>query len=463
MVPNAPARKAYEDHSTAPDRSRPHWRRRPGVASARDSGACSTRTERHSGGVKRGPTSLPAMILGKHITGLGALRTLARRGLETYGLEATDDIITRSRWYRPAEARLAETTDSETLDRFLSGLSIERAVLITASDRWTLAAAGLPDATRRRFPVSLGSRDTVERFIDKDRFRDLLATLPIPAPRSRPIAAPEDIERASDEELESAFLKPTDSQAHRWLFGTKGAFIPSRDWAVRHVAEAAKGGVQFMLQEWVPGGSSQTVLLDGFVDRTGEIRGLMARRRIRNDPPQLANTSCDVTIPLHEVEGAVASVRTLLGAVPHRGVFNAEFKYDARDGLFKIIEVNTRLFWFNAHCAKAGLDLPWMSYLDAQELPVPTVGSYQVGRYGLYGPPDGAAIVRALASRRRPSGPVLRPWLLGDHAAFWWNDPVPGLIDAWYVVRRRLGDAFAFVRTRARRRGPALPGTPDPT
>jgi predicted ATP-grasp superfamily ATP-dependent carboligase len=418
--------------------------------------------------VERGPSSpLPALILGKHITALGALRTLAGHGIETYGAEATDDVITRSRWYRPTERQIPETTDSEVVERFLMGLSLDRAVLISASDRWTLAAAGLSEAARRRFPISLGSRPTVEAFVDKERFRELIATLPIPAPRCRPISGPDDIEQASDAELESAFLKPTDSQAHRWLFGTKGAFITSRAWAADHVAQAARSGVRFMLQEWIPGGPSQTVLLDAFVDRRGELKGMMARRRIRNDPPYLANTACDVTIPLDEVEDAVTSTRILLEAVPHRGVLNAEFKYDARDRRFKIIEVNTRLFWFNAHCARAGLDLPWMSYLDAQDLPIPTVRSYQVGRYGLYGPPDAAAIVRALRSFQRPRGPILRPWLLGDHAAFWWTDPLPGLIDGANVVRRRLGDGIASGRTWVRRRTwgrrAATPQAPDAT
>ena len=97
----------------------------------------------------------------------------------------------------------------------------------------------------------------------------------------------------------------------------------------------------------------------------------------------------------------------LLSAVDYRGIFNVEFKFDARDGRYKIIEVNPRPFWLIGHIAQAGLDLPWISYLDAQGLPVPVPRPYQIGRYGMYEIPDATAIVRAWSHGRRPDGPVL--------------------------------------------------------
>src|SRR5690242_17554855 len=50
------------------------------------------------------PRDLPVLLLGKHVTALGVLRTLARRGIEVLGAETTTDVITRSRFYRRAEA-----------------------------------------------------------------------------------------------------------------------------------------------------------------------------------------------------------------------------------------------------------------------------------------------------------------------------------------------------------------------
>jgi D-aspartate ligase len=384
---------------------------------------------------------LPVLLLGKHITALGAMRVLARDGIEVLGVEDTTDLITRSRWYRPAEARIPETTDSEILADYLRGLRLPRAVLIACSDRWTEAVAGLPADVRERFPASISPAAVVAQLVDKARFRVLVERLGIPAPTSIPIRSPADLEPVSEEVLRNGFLKPTDSQTYARATGTKGAFVTSRAKAVAVVEAAIEAGVTLILQEFIPGPPGNTILLDGFVDRTGRVTAMSARRRVRMDPPLLANTSCDVMIPLDEVAEAAEATRGLLAEIRYRGVFNVEFKFDARDGQFKIIEVNPRPFWLVAHIAAAGLDLPLMSYLDAQELPVPQAERYQVGRYGLYEMPDAAAIIRAVASGRRPDGPVLRSWLLGDHAVFWPSDPMPGLIDLARGIRRRLSGA----------------------
>lgn len=389
---------------------------------------------------------VPVLVLGKSITALGALRILAGHGLKTYGVEATSDIVTASRWYQPTPRRLAETSDGAELGAFLESLAMPEAVLVACSDKWTSAVAGLPPEVRARYHASVSPREAIDQFVDKDRFRLLVERLGIPAPHTFTIGEPADLDRVDAAALQGGFLKPTDSQRHNRLFGTKGAFFNSPGAARRLVEQASERGVTFMLQEWIPGGMSKTILLDGFVDRTGTMRALMARRRIRMNPPRLGNTTTALTIPIADARDAPDSVRTLLAAVGYRGAFNVEFKFDDRDGRFKIIEVNPRLAWFVATLATAGMDLPWMSYLDALEQPVPTSPAYRVGRYAVYETPDATSIVRAWTSRKRPDGPVIRPWLRGDHALFWWRDPWPAVVDVSRAVRGRASKSLGRFR-----------------
>jgi predicted ATP-grasp superfamily ATP-dependent carboligase len=119
-----------------------------------------------------------------------------------------------------------------------------------------------------------------------------------------------------------------------------------------------------------------------------------------------------------------------------------EFKFDERDGLFKIIELNPRPFWLIGHIERAGVDLPLLSYLDAQGLELPDQAPYQVGRYGMYEILDAAAIGRAIRSRRRPEGAVVKPWLAGDKALFWWSDPMPAIGGFGHGVGRRIRRAM---------------------
>jgi len=385
------------------------------------------------------PTSrIPVLIFGAHIAALGVLRALALRGIPCYVADATSDVITRSRWYRSPGRTLAETDDSDEVADYLRSLDIERAVLIACSDRWALAVSGLPAELRSRFPSSAPGREAVEQATDKDLFGALVTRLEIPHPATVDITALSDLDRITDQQLQDGFLKPTSSQLHRRHFGTKGSFVNSRAAAARRVEEATAAGIQFVFQEWIPGPHAAGVLIDGLVDRNGAIRALTGRRKVREFPPRLGTTSSSVGIPLDEVDEAVGAVKRILADIGYRGFFNIEFKLDARDGHYKIIEFNPRPCWYTGTIASAGVDLPWLAYLDALDLPVPEARAYPRGRYALYEFGDANAILRAMRARRRPEGAVLRTWLTGDRALFWWRDPMPAVGGAVQALGRRL-------------------------
>ncbi len=389
-----------------------------------------------------GSEQVPALIFGAHIAALGVLRVLSTRGIPCYVVDETSNIITGSRWYRPAERKLAETYDSGVLAEYLQSLRLPRAVLIPCSDNWSLAVSGLPAAMRERFLTSIPPHETVQTFVDKDRFRALVERLDIPRPRSIPLRGPEDLEHFTDDQLRNAFFKPTEPQLHQAHFGTKGSFVESRQAAERLMRVASAAGISFLVQEWIAGNMAATVLVEGFVDHNGRIVGMVARRRLRVAPPMIGNTVSSVTIPLSEVEGALPGLRRLLAETRYRGGFNVEFKFDVRDGAFKILELNARPAWYVATIASAGLDIPWSIYLDAQGLPVESPAVYRAGRYGLYEFRDAVALMRYVKALRLPEGAVLGPWIWGDHTVFWWSDPMPALKGMWQILERRLGPAL---------------------
>ncbi len=388
------------------------------------------------------PARPPVIILGAHVAALASLRLLARRGIDCYVIDDTDNVITRSRWYRPTVPRLLETADPEALAAALRSMDLATAVLIPCSDQWVSAVAGLPADLRERFPSAVPPAEAAAICVDKLRFAGLTDRLDVPRPQTIIIRDPSDLDAIPEGGDDQWFLKPTESQRHNRRFGTKGAFVTSRAEAARHVQEANEAGITFLLQEWIPGDPDQTILLDGFVDRTGRIAAIDARRRVRMYPPRLANTCCAVTIPMAEVADAVETLRTVFQAMRFRGVFNVEFKFDARDGRHKIIEVNARPFWLIGHVAGAGMDLAYLAYLDALGLPLPRVHSYRLGRYGMYEFVDAKAIAGAWRRGRRPDGPVLRSWLMGDRALFWWRDPRPAL-HGLRLALGRVGDERA--------------------
>ncbi len=385
---------------------------------------------------------IPVLLLGGHLAALGVLRALGMRGVPCYVVVEDTDVIARSRWYRSPGRHLAESRDSSALADYLRSLDLERAVVIACSDEWAVAVAGLPDDVRARFATSAPGHHAVEQLIDKDLFGALVSRLDIPHPGTVEINGAADLAHVTDEQLLNGFLKPTSSVLHRRAFGTKGSFVTSREAAERRVEEAAALGIEFVLQEWIPGKHAASVLIDGLIDRDGTVRALTARRRVRQYPPRLGTSTSSVGIPLEEVSEAVEAVKRITADISYRGIFNIEFKFDARDGHYKIIEFNPRPCWYTGTIASGGVDLPWMAYLDAQDLPVPDASPYPTGRYAFYEFRDASAIARALGSRRLPEGPILRPWLTGDRALFWWKDPMPAVGGAARAVGRLVGRLF---------------------
>ena len=60
---------------------------------------------------------------------------------------------------------------------------------------------------------------------------------------------------------------------------------------------------------------------------------------------------CLVSVPLDRIRGAIESLDRLFAHLSYRGVFEAEFKYDDRDGQLKLLEVNTRPWYFMGFAA----------------------------------------------------------------------------------------------------------------
>jgi len=139
----------------------------------------------------------------------------------------------------------------------------------------------------------------------------------------------------------------------------------------------------------------------------------------------------------------VQAVRHLLGALCYRGVFNAEFKHDERDGRFKILEVNVRPWSDVGFTIACGVDVVEMAYRDALGLPVQPVTGYKVGRRYLDPSPDLVAGRRLLREGRLTLWTWLRSWPGATQMIFSWDDPVPALVCYLNGARRRLRGATA--------------------
>ncbi|MFD0739719.1 hypothetical protein ACFQZQ_10550 [Lysobacter koreensis] len=377
---------------------------------------------------------MPAIVVGRGETGLGTLRSLVLAGIPAYVACPKDDLVTHSRWYRPVPGPGWDgSTDAGTAER-LRALPLPGAVLVPGRDDAALWLADLPHGDLvKRFAVSSSPRASLEILQDKARFGRYLATTAVPHPRTFTIASAADIAAIPFDELDRVFIKPADSQRFNQAIGAKGIWAKTRAEFEAIWSRLDSQGFALIAQEYVPGRASDHYFIDGFRDAGGALTGLFARRRWRIYPADFGNSSYCESVPLAQLGAAVGHLEALLADLRYRGIFSAEFKRDARSGELRILEINTRAWWYVEFAARCGVNVCAMAYEDAQGLPVtrparaPVTGAGCVNLDG-----DLKAVLAAGVHQSRWR--AARQWLHAHCHVFRWDDPRP----AWSLLWARL-------------------------
>ncbi|MFN8188186.1 MAG: hypothetical protein U0R69_14045 [Gaiellales bacterium] len=378
----------------------------------------------------------PALVLGADMTALGVVRCLGRSGIRAYLVGPRGDLAAASRFAHTLPDAPPGAPAPEQLPAFLDRLALPRGVLVPCSDPWTEAVAGLADGASCRFSSSVPSPSILGAFIDKATFSDLAARSGVPQPRTIRVEHEDDLRSVPDTDLPGYFLKPRRSDLFNRRFRRKAFPIADRADAEHRLAQMREAGLAAVLQEYVPGPATSHYFVDGFVDRHGVVAARFARRRLRMYPVDFGNSSIMVSVPLAEASQAVADLERFLADVGYRGIFSAEFKRDERDGVLRIIEINTRAWWYVEFAALCGVDVCGLAYRDALGLPVEPITGYRTGERFVFLGKD----VRALRALRQEQALGLGTWLrsvVGARPAILrWDDPAPALARAVSQVRR---------------------------
>jgi D-aspartate ligase len=242
-----------------------------------------------------------------------------------------------------------------------------------------------------------------------------------------------------------AILKPTVqigrnrfNVAKAWLVNDRAALLARYEEAVALVGRDA-----IMVQEFIPGGGEAQFSYAGVWDRGKPVASLVARRT-RQYPVDFGFTSTFVeTIEHADVE---AQAFRFLADLRFSGLVEVEFKFDARDGRIKLLDVNPRAWTWVGLGAAAGIDFPAIQFALAAGETV----SRQRGNAGVAWAHVSRDVVSAarsifagtlmpldyLRSLRRPT----------TFAAFAADDPWPAVADLPILAGRLLSRRVGFSR-----------------
>lgn len=385
----------------------------------------------------------PAIVLGQ-VNALSVIRSLGRRGVPVTFVGDYHDRFVHSR--HGGWLPLPEGTGSwkERALALLMGPSSDHlagAVLLPCDDPSAELLAEHADALAARFRPILSAPEAQGRLLDKLATYRAARDAGVPTPRFWPVETVADLDAVRDELVYPLIVKPRTSILFQQAFsGLKHFDARTAEEARAAVARAEAAGLGVTLVERIVAPDSALRSYYTWIGRDGEPLVHFTKRLYRRSPPGMGPATYHVTDWIPDIRDPALR---LLRHVGLRGICQVEFIRDPRDGVDKLIECNVRFTQPNSLIVAAGVDLPWIAYLDASgERPEPVPGFRSGVR--LWDPQRDYRAYRQLRERGELSFggwlASLRPAHLDTLSL---DDPMPTIVPLARAAGRR-----------ARRRGP---------
>jgi D-aspartate ligase len=292
------------------------------------------------------------------VNGLAAIRSLGRAGIRVLALDHRPSALGfRSRYAEPVVT--PDPQDEEAFVSFLAGLEVERAPIFATHDEPLNAIARGANRLGDRFLYPFPPWEVLARIQTKRGQLETAEAAGVPTPRTAHPASAGEARAAAELIGFPVLVKPSSTEGFKRRFGRQAFRCESAAEVERAYAEGEP--YRPMVQELIPGGDDELYTLGSYLSRDGDALGLFCGRKLRQTPPGVG--TCRVG-EARWVDEVVDGGLRLLRALGFHGLSQVEFKRDPRDGSYKLMEVNPRLFQWHGLAAACGVDLPLIAYRD---------------------------------------------------------------------------------------------------
>lgn len=217
-----------------------------------------------------------------------------------------------------------------------------------------------------------------------------------------------------------------------WTVATRDEFLAQFP---RALELAGRGGL--IVQEMIPDDGTNQYSYCAFC-ADGDPLVVMAARRTRQRPRKAGTGTFVETLPPQAFESEAAA---FLRSLNYTGLVEMEFMRDPRDGRFKLIDVNPRIWTWHALGLPAGVNFAEAVWRHASGLPVPRARA-MAGHSWIYALRDLSVAIADIREGKLNLGDYLRQ-LAGasSYAVFSGGDPIPAVVDVplslWRSFSRR--------------------------
>jgi D-aspartate ligase len=378
----------------------------------------------------------PAIILGGDIGSLSIARSLGAAGIQVYAINYPQAEVRYSRFCNWIDIPKSSANASDAWAAYLlaeESDSLRGAVLLAASDEAVELIVDHRESLSEKFMLDLSNPAAQLCMLDKLCTYRAAQAAGVPTPKFWVADTREQLEKLEHELVFPLVLKPI--HGHRFARKFSGSYTVAHcfDDLLDAFDTVCCAGIRTFLVEMIPGSDDKLSSYYTYLNENGDNLVDFTKRVIRRYPMNMGGSTYHITDYVPDIQKLALALFRQVGL---RGVANAEFKMDERDGKLKLIECNARFTAADCLLVSSGLNLPLLVFNKLTGRSPEAPSSYRSGMR-LWKPVGDFAAFRQLNKMGLLTfsewvRSIMHPQIF---PIFRWNDPVPAIVSTARLVR----------------------------
>lgn len=317
--------------------------------------------------MKINDVSMPVVILNCKIGALAIMRSLGALGVSIYGVDEDPSAPALTSRYCKGKfiKKFAEDDQEDYLEYILNvGRQIGRtSILIPTSDETSIFAADYAGKLSKYFIFPQNDPALVRNLASKKEMFFLAKKNNIPAPRTE---FPQNFEEAlyyTEKVKFPVMLKGIFGNRLQTKTGRKMLIVHTKEELIENYKIMEDhDNPNLMLQEYIPGGDDQVYIFNGYFNEDSDCLAAFTGYKIRQSP---IHEGCASLGECRWNKTVADCTIKFMKEINYRGILDIGYRFDARDGLYKVLDINPRVGQaFRLFLSENGMDVVRSLYLD---------------------------------------------------------------------------------------------------
>lgn len=314
-----------------------------------------------------------AVILGNnYYIGLSTIRCLGIHGIHTVAMDYSEEERYAVQSKYCSEKIIVPHFKNETklfIESLIKYAKVqdEKPVLIPCHDSYVEVIDHHLEELRAYYLIPQTEQGLYTKVMNKDTIHQLALENNLKVPETVLIDDENFYQKVEEVIKFPCLVKPVDSPTFVMKFRKKLFKVHSIEELDKALEKAESANQEVIVQRIIPGSDDHMYTYDAYLNQDAKVTHWITCQKLRQYPINYGASVYTIQkyVPeLHEL-GA-----PFLEAIGYKGFAEIEFKKDENTGEYYLIEINARITNLNSMLFKAGINFPYITYMDLTGKPL---------------------------------------------------------------------------------------------